>query len=193
MTNLKSTLKSRDITLLTKVCLVKVMVFPIVMYRCELDYKESWAPKNWCFWTVCWRRLDSLLDWKEIKPVSPKGNQSWIFIGRTAAEAETPILWLPDVKRRPWCWERLKAGEEGDDGGWDDWMASLTWMDMSLSKLRELMMEGKPGILQSMGSRRVGHDWVTELKWKWYQSHETRSIYIFVSLHVYMHVFSGVL
>ena len=65
----------------------------------ELDYKESWAPKNWCFWTVVLEKaLESPLDFKEFKPVHPKGNQSWIFIGRTDAEAETPILWLPDVK-----------------------------------------------------------------------------------------------
>ena len=65
----------------------------------ELDFKESWVPKNWCFWTVVLEKtLESLLDCKEIKPVHPKGNQSWIFIGRTDAEAETPILWPPDAK-----------------------------------------------------------------------------------------------
>ena len=96
----------------------------------ELDCEESWAPKNWCFWTVVLEKtLESPLDCKEIQPVHPKGNQSWIFIGR--AEAEAPILWPPDVKtwltgKRPWCWERLKAGGEGDDRGWDGWMASLT-------------------------------------------------------------------
>ena len=67
----------------------------------ELDYKKSWAPKNWCFWTVVLEKtLESPLDWKEIQPVHPKGDQSWIFIGRTDAEAETPILWPPDVKNR---------------------------------------------------------------------------------------------
>ena len=99
MTNLDSILKSRDITLPTKVCLVKAMVFPVVMYGCELDYKESWAPKNWCFWTVVFEKtLESPLDCKEIQPVHPKGNQSWVFIGRTDVEAEIPILWPPDVK-----------------------------------------------------------------------------------------------
>ena len=98
--NLDSILKSRDITVPTKVCLVKAMVFPVVMYGCESwDYKESWAPKNWCFWTVVLEQtLVSPLDSKEIKPVNPKGNQSWILIGRTDAEAETPILWPPDTK-----------------------------------------------------------------------------------------------
>ena len=128
MTNLDNTLKSRDITLPKKVHLVKVMVFPIVMYGCGFDYKESWALKNWCFWTVCWKRLESLLDWKEIKPVSPKGNQSWIFIGRTDAEAETPILWPPDMKnrligkkkpnaRKDWRWEE-KGMTEDELVGW---------------------------------------------------------------------------
>ena len=99
----------------------------------ELDHKESWAPKNWCFWTVVLKKtLESPLDCRKIQPVNPKGNQSWIFIGRNGVEAETPILWPPDMKNwlhsleRPWCWERLKAGGEGDDRGWDDWMASPT-------------------------------------------------------------------
>ena len=100
MTNLDSILKSRDITSPTKVHLVKATVFPVVMYGMwELDYKESWAPKNCCFWTmVLEKTLESPLDCKEIQPVRPKGNQSWIFIGRTDADAETPILWPPDVK-----------------------------------------------------------------------------------------------
>ena len=97
MTNLDSILKSRDITLLKKVCLVKAMVFPVVMW--ELDYKESWAPENWCFWTVVLEKtLESPLDYKEIKPVNPKGDQSWIFTGRTDAETETPVLCPPDAK-----------------------------------------------------------------------------------------------
>jgi len=99
MTNLENILKSRDITLLTKICLVKVTVFPVVMYRCE-----SWTIKKaerWCFWTVVLEKtLESPLDNKEIKPVNPNGNQSWIFIIRTDAEAEVPILWPPDAKSR---------------------------------------------------------------------------------------------
>ena len=85
----------------------------------ELDYKESWVPKNWCFWTVVLEKtLESPLDCKEIQPDHPKENQSWIFFGRTDAEAEAPILWPPDVKiwliwKDPWFWERLKAEEQG--------------------------------------------------------------------------------
>jgi len=98
-TNLNSILKSRDIMLPTKVCIIKAMVFLVVMYGCE-----SWTIKKAEHWRIdafelcCWRRLESSLDCKEIQPVHPKGNQSWIFIGRTDAEAETPILWPADVK-----------------------------------------------------------------------------------------------
>ena len=99
VTSLDSILQSRDITLPTKVHLVKAMVFPVVMYGCELDHKENWVPKNWCFWTVVLEKtLESPLDCKEIQSVHPKGNQSWIFIERTDAEAEAPILWPPDTK-----------------------------------------------------------------------------------------------
>ena len=95
MTNLDSILKNRDISFLTKVHLVKAMVFPVVMW----DYKESWGLKNWCFWTVVLEKtLESPLDCKKIQPVHPKGDQSWVFIWKTDAEAETPILWPPPAK-----------------------------------------------------------------------------------------------
>ena len=100
ITNLESILKSRDITLSTEVHLVKAMVFPDShVWIWELDHKEGWALKNWYFWTmVLVKTLESPLDCKEIKPVSPKVNQSWIFIGRTDSEAEVPIVWPPDGK-----------------------------------------------------------------------------------------------
>ena len=91
----------------------------------ELDYKEGWTPKKWCFWAVLLdKTLESPLDCKEIKPVNPKGNQSWIFTERNDAEAEAPILWPPDAKsqlirkKKPWCWKRLKAGGEGQRTRW---------------------------------------------------------------------------
>ena len=103
MTNLDSILESRDVTLLTKVHLVKAIVFPVVIWMWELDYKESWALKNWCLWTVVLEKtLESTSDYKEIKPVNRKGYQSWIFTGRTDAEA--PIVWPPDVKN--WLTEK---------------------------------------------------------------------------------------
>ena len=109
MANLDSILKNRDIILPTKVRVVKAMVFPVVMW--VLDYKESWAPKNWCFWTVVLEKtLVSPLDCK-IKPVCPEGKQSWIFIGRTDAEVEVLILWVPNVK----SWLTGKDSDAGKD------------------------------------------------------------------------------
>ena len=113
MTNLYSVLKNRDITLPTKVRIVKAMVFPVVMYG-----YESWTiKKNWCFRTVVLEKtLQSTLDSKEIKPVNPKANQSWIFIGRTDVEAETPILWPPDVE----SWLIWKDPDAGKDWGQEE-------------------------------------------------------------------------
>ena len=129
----------------------------------ELDYKESWVLKNWCFRTVVLENtLESPLDSKEIQPVNPKGNQPWIFIRRTDAKAEAPIVWPPDEKsqlvRKDWCWERLKAGEQGDDRGRDGWRASLTQRTWVWASSRRWWRTGKPGILHSMRSQRVGHD-----------------------------------
>ena len=137
----------------------------------DLDYKESWVPKNWCFWTVVLEKtLESPLDCKEIQPVHPKGDRSWVFIGRTDVEAATPILWPPAFEelthlKRPWCWERLKAGREADDRGWDGWMASLTQWTWIWVNSWSWWWTGRPGMLQSMGSQRVGHNWATELNW----------------------------
>ena len=136
----------------------------------ELDYKESWAPKNWCFWTVVLEKtLENSLDCKEVQPVHPKRDQSWVFIGRTDVEAETPILWPPDVKnwligktlmmgkiegwRRRW-WQRMRWG-----------IASLTWWTWVWASSGSWWYTGKLGVLQSMGSQRVGYDWATQLNW----------------------------
>ena len=110
MTNLDCILKSRDITLPTKIRLVKAMVFLVVTYGCESwTIKKTWVLKNWCFWTVVWRRRP--LDCKEIQPVYHKGDQSWVFIGRTDVEAETPLIWPPDVKS--WfIWKDLDTGKD---------------------------------------------------------------------------------
>ena len=112
MINLDSILKSRDVTLPTKVRLVKIMFSSSHVWMWQLDHKESWASKNWCFWTVVLEKtLESPLGCKEMQPVHPKGNQSWIFIGRTDAEAEAPILWPPDAKA--WLiWKDPDAGKD---------------------------------------------------------------------------------
>ena len=130
----------------------------------ELDCEESWALKNWSFWTVVLEKtLESTLNCRESQPVHPKGNQSWVFIGGTDAEAETLILWPHDAKnwliekdpdaRKDWRWE-----ERGWQRMW--WLDGITdSMDKSLS----WWWIGKPGVLQSMGLQRVGHDWATEM------------------------------
>ena len=135
----------------------------------ELDYKESWVQKNLCFWTVVLEKtLESLLDCKEIQPVHPKGDQSWVFIGRT--EAETPITlatWCKELThlKRPWCCETLRVGGKGGDRGWDSWMASPTRWTWVWVNSGSWWWTGRPGVLQFMGSQRVGQNWVTELNW----------------------------
>ena len=125
----------------------------------ELDHKESWVPKNWCFWTVVLEKtIESPLDSEEIKPVNPKGNQSWIFTGRTDAEAKAPILWPLDVKS--WLirkdpaagknWRQEEKGTTEDEiAGWHHWLHGHEF-------------EQVPGVLQSMGSQSVRRDWATE-------------------------------
>ena len=133
----------------------------------ELDYKESWAQKNWCFWAmVLVKTLESPLDCKEIQTVHPKGSQSWIFIGTTDAEAETLVLWPPVVKNRLMEKPMMLGKFEGRRRGWQRirWLDGITdSMDMYLSKLRELVRIGKPGILQSMGYKES--DMTEQLNW----------------------------
>ena len=121
------------------------------------DHKEGWALKNWCFQImVLEETLQNPLDCKDVKLVNPKGNQSWIFIGRTGAEAEAQILWPPR------CWERLKAKEERGRRGWDGWIASLTQWAWMWGNPRKQWKTEEPGVLQSMRSQRVGHNLATE-------------------------------
>ena len=135
----------------------------------QLDHKEGWVSKNWCFWTmVSEKTLESPLDCKEIEPVNPRRNQSWIFIGRTDAKAEAPILWPPDMKN--WLirkdsdvgkdWRREEKGMAEDEMvGWHHWLwASWVWANS-----RSWWWTGKPGVLQSVGMQRDKHDWMTEL------------------------------
>ena len=134
----------------------------------ELDCKESWAQKNWCFWTVVLEKtLESPLDCKEIQPVHPKGDQSWMLIGRTDAEVETPILWPPDAKtwllgKDPDAGKDWRQEEKGDDRGWDGWVASPTQWTWVWVNSGSWWWTGRPGVLQSMESQRVRRNW-TEL------------------------------
>ena len=140
----------------------------------ELDCEESSAPKNWCFWTVVLEKtLEIILDYKEIQPVHPKWDQSWMFFGRTDAEAETPILWPLHAKtwligKDPDPWRDWGAGGEVDNRGWDGWMASPTRRASVWVNSRSLWWTGRPGVLRFMESQRVRHDWVSELNW-WYK------------------------
>ena len=164
--NTDSILKSRDITLPTKVCLVKVGFSSSHVWMWELDYEESWV-QNWCFWTVVLEKtFESPLDCKEMQPVHPKGDQSWVFIGRTDAEAETPILWPPDVKR--WLirkdpdagkyWRREKGTIEDEMVGWHH------RLDGREFEQTPGVGDGQRGLACcSPWGHRVGHNWAAEL------------------------------
>ena len=149
---------------------IKCQFMVSLWYGCEnwtTQKAEHWRIDAFELW--CWKRL-LRVPWtaKRIQPVHSKGNQSWIFIGRTDAEAETPILlatWCEELThlKRPWCWERLKAGGEGDNRGWDGWMASpIQWTWVWVSSANWWWTE-RPGTLESMGLQRVPQDWMTEL------------------------------
>ena len=170
MTNLDITLKNRDITLPTKVCLVKAMVFPVVMYGCE-----SWAIKKAKHWRIdafalwCWRRL-LRTPWTArrsnqsiLKKINPKYSLEGLMM-KLKLQYFGHLMQRTHWKR-PWCWERLKAGGEGDKRGWDGWMASPTQWTWFWASAGSWWWTGKTGVLQSVGSQRVAHDWVTELTW----------------------------
>ena len=134
----------------------------------QLDCEESWVLKNWCFWIVVLENtLESPLDCKQIQPVHSKGDQSWVFIGRTDAKVETPIVWPPHVKSwligknsdagRDWRQEE-KGMTEDEMAGWHHQLDAWVWVNSG-----SWWWTGRPGVLRFMGSQRVGHDWETEL------------------------------
>ena len=146
------------------------MVFPSsYVWMWELDHKDSWVAKNWCFWTVVLEKtLESLLDCKEIQPVHPKRNQSWIFIEGLTLKLQYfgHLMWRTDSFEKTLILERLKAGGEGDDRGLDGWMASPTQWTWIWVNSSSWWWTGRPGVLQCMGLQRVGHDIATELNWR---------------------------
>ena len=134
----------------------------------ELDYKESGAPKNWGFWTmVLEKTLESPLDCKEIQSVHPKGNQSWILLEGLMLKLELQyvghLMRRADSFERPWCWVSLRAGGEGDNRGWDGWMASPTQWTWVWMNSGSWWWTGSPGMLH--GFAKVRHNWATELNW----------------------------
>ena len=171
MTNLDSILKSRDITLPTKIRLFKAKVFPVVMYGCEswtVKKAERWRMDAFELW--CWRRL-LRVPWTArrsnqsiLKEISPEYSLEGLML---KLEPNTLATWCEEQTpwKRPWCWERLKAGGEGDDRGWDSWMATSTRRTWVWASSGSWWWTGKPGVLQSMGSQRVRHDWAPELNW----------------------------
>ena len=171
MTNLDSILNSRDITLPTKVRLVKAMVFPVVMYGCESwTVRKAECQKIDAFELCCWRRL-LRVPWTArrsnqsiLKDVSPgcslEGLMLKLKLQYFATSCEELTHW-----KRPWCWEGVGAGGEGDDRGWDGWMASPTWWAWVWVKSGSWWWTGRPGVLQFIGSQRVRHDWATGLNW----------------------------
>ena len=134
----------------------------------ELDYKESWVTKNWCIWTVVLEKiLESPLDCNEIqqstlKEISPENSLEGLMLKLNSNILATWCKELTHLKR-PWCWEWLRAGGEGDDREWDGWMVSLTWWTWVWVNFRSWWWTRRPDVLQFMWSQRVGHDWATEL------------------------------
>ena len=168
--------ESRDVTLPTKVHLVKAMVFPVVMYGCEgWTIKKAEGQIIDAFQLWCWGRL-LRVPWNArrsnqpiLKEISPRVHwKDWCW----SWNSNTVATWCEELThlKRPWCWERLKAGGEGDDRGWDGWMASLTQWTWVWVDSRSWWWTGRSDLLQSMRSQRVRHDWVTELNWTEYQS-----------------------
>ena len=148
----------------------------------ELDHKEGWAPKNCCQTVVLEKTLESPLDCKKIKPVNYKGNQSEYTLERLMLKLKLQYLMQRAYSlEKPWCWERLKARGEGDDRGWAGWIASPTQWTWVWASSGRWWRTGKPGMLQSMGSQRVGHDWAAEQKHiKWTFSWITLEFYFLI-------------
>ena len=190
MTNLDSILKSRDITLSTKVRLVEAMVFSVIRYGCETivwTIKKAECQRIDGFELWCWRRL------LRVPWTARRSNQSILILGVHLKDwywswnSNILATWCEEMThlKRPWCWERLRAEREGDDRGWDGWMASPTqwtwvWTTPGVGDGQGSLAccgSGKPGMLWFMGSQRVGHNWETELNHLWLSAHVFLNVY----------------
>ena len=187
MTNLDSTLKSRDITLPTNVRLVKAMVFLVVMYGCESwSIKRAECQRIDVFELWCWRRL-LRVPWTAGDPSSPFQRKSVLNIHwkdwHWSWNPKTLATWCEELTpwKRPWCWEKLKVGGKGNDRGWDGWMSSSTQWAWVWVNSGSWWWTRRPGMLQSMGLQRVGHDSATELNW-------TESV-LFFAIYIYSFLF----
>ena len=194
MTNLDSILKSRDITLPTKAHLVKAVVFPVVMYGCEswtIKKAEHWRINSFKLW--CWRRL------LRVSWTARRSNQS--ILRKSALNihwkdrcwswnSNTSATWCEELThlKRLWCWERLNVGEERDDRGWDGWMASPTQWTWVWVNSGSWWWTRRPGVLQSMGSQRVRHNWATELNWGFHICIGTTEEYNYFKIPQYLAV-----
>ena len=200
MTNLDSILKSRDITLSIKVRLVKAVVFPVVMYRCESwTIKEAEHQKIDAFELWCWRRFLKV-PWTArrsnksiLKEISPGCSLERLML-KLELQYFGHLMWGADSFERPWCWERLKAEDMGTTG-WDGWMASPTQWTWVWVNFRSWWWTGRPGVLWFMGSQRVKHSWATQLNWNlrkqgkitdiyWVSTRQRHSLYIIMKQHI---------
>jgi len=198
MTNLDSILKSRDITLSTKVHLVKAMVFLVVMYGCEnWTIKKAERLRIDVFELWCWRRL-LRVPWTArrshqsiLKEISPGCSLAGLMLNWNS---NTLATWCEELThlKRPWCWERLRAGGEGDDRGWDGWMASpiqWTWVWVTSGSW---WWTGRPGMLWFMWLQRVRHDWATELNWMQNSSYSESTLYYYqINKYIFLQITKG--
>ena len=197
MTSLDSILKSRDITLVNKGPSSQGYCFSSGhVWMWELDYKESWAQKNWCFWIVVLEKtLKSPLDCRRSnqsiqKEISPGFSLEGLMLKLKSNTLATSCKELTHLKR-PWCWERLRAGGEGDNRGWDGWMASPTQWTWVWVNSRSWWWTGRLGVLRFMGSQRVRHDWANELNWTTKSMKQCDNIIIVKFIYVYILVYSN--
>ena len=162
--------------------MITLRIFHTILFLANIPFLYCYAPKTWCFWPVVLEKtLERPLDCKKIQSVHPKGDHLGYSLEGLMLKLKLQYFghWCKELThlRRPWCWERLKAGGEGDERGCHGWMASLTQWTCVWASSRSWWWTGRPGVLQSMGSQRVGHDWATELNWTIFLNFRAQSLH----------------